>query len=93
MNGDLWVLFLAMLDLRSSEVDLHKVSSHIEGVGVKPVMWGHAELIDIIGNALADEAADLAAKLLRPNVEANNEANELDKLAFNICIRTGFVQA
>ena len=56
-------------------------------------MWGHAELIDIIGNALADEAAELSAKLLRPNVETNNEANELDKLAFNICIRIGFVQA
>ena len=93
MNGDLWGLFFALLDLRSSEVDCHKVSSHIEGVGLKAVEWGHAELIDLIGNALADEAAELTAKLLRPSTEANKQANELDKLAFNICVRIGFIQA
>ena len=80
-----------MLDLRSSEVDLHKVSSHIEGICLKAVQWGHAELIDIIRNAFADEAAELTAKLLRPNTDANNEALELDKLTFNICVNIGFV--
>ena len=82
-----------MLDLRSSEVDLHKLTSHIEGVGLKAVQWGHAELIDIIGNALADEAVELTAKLLRPNTDTNNEAFELGKLTFNICVNIGFVQA
>ena len=62
-NGDLWVLFFAILDLRSGDIDIHKVSSHIETVGTKAVMWGYAELIDIIGNSLAVEAAELAVKL------------------------------
>ena len=56
-NGDPWGLFFAILDLRSGEIDIHKVSSHIETIGTKAVMWGYAELIDIIGNSLADEAA------------------------------------
>ena len=56
-----------MLHLRIGEVDLHKVSSHIEEVGVHAVVDGFAELVDIIGNALADEAAELAVKLLRPS--------------------------
>ena len=56
-NGDLWGLFFAILDMRLAEIDLHKVSSHIEGVGARAVLEGFAELVDIIGNCLADEVA------------------------------------
>ena len=44
---------------------MHKVASHIEDAAEHAVMSGFAELVDIIGNALADEAAELAVKLLR----------------------------
>ena len=92
-NGDLWGLFFAILDLRIGDIDFHKVSSHIEGIGLKAIMWGFAELVDIIGNALADEAAELAVKLLRPSQEAIREAKRFDGLAFNVCVRIGLVQA
>ena len=42
-NGDLWGLFLAILELRSGEIYLHKVSSHTEGVGARAVTGGFAE--------------------------------------------------
>ena len=90
-NGDLWGLFFAILDLRCGEVDLHKVSSHIEGIGVQAVMWGFAELVDIIGNSLADEAAELAVKLLRPPQADITEAKRINDMAFNVCIRVGFI--
>ena len=72
---------------------MHKVSSHIEDKGVEAVMGGFAELVDIIGNALADEAADLAAKHLRPPQPAIDEAKRIDNIAFLACIRLGFIQA
>ena len=56
-------------------------------------MWGYAELVDIIGNALADEAAELAVKLLRPSQEAIKEAKRIDSLSFNVCVRIGLIQA
>ena len=92
-NGDRWGLFFAVLDLRSGEIDLHKVSSHIEGVGQRAVTGGFAELIDIIGNCLADEVAELAVKLLRPPVADITEAKRIDDMAFLICIRLGLIQA
>ena len=90
-NGDLWGLFFAILDLRVGEIDIHKVSSHIEGVGAKAVTEGFAELVDIIGNALADEVAELAVKLLRPTQEAIDEAKQMDDMAFMVCIRLGMI--
>ena len=56
-------------------------------------MSGFAELVDIIGNALADEAAELAVKLLRPAQGLNLEAKAIDELALCVCIRLGCIQA
>ena len=92
-NGDLWGIFFGILDMRVAEIDFHKVASHIEGYGLQAVSGGFAELVDIIGNALADEAAELAVKLLRPEKELNSRANEMDELAFAVCIRIGMVQS
>jgi len=92
-NGDLWGLFFAILNMRTAEVDIHKVTSHIEAEGENAVRWGLAELTDLIGNSLADEAAELAVKLLRPPQDQVDEANREEHLAFCICIRLGMIQA
>ena len=52
-----------------------------------------AHICDIIGNALADEAAELAAKLLRPTTSVCKQAEIEDTEAFLICIRLGLTQA
>ena len=57
------------MDLMTADVHMEKVASHIEGQAVDAVQWGYAELVDIIGNALADEAAELAVALIRPDQE------------------------
>ena len=62
------------MDLRMAEIGIAKVASHMEDVGVEAVSANFSHLIDIIGNALADEAAALAAKALRPSVEAGIRA-------------------
>ena len=56
-------------------------------------MGGYAELVDIIGNALADEAAELAVALIRPEQKGSTKAKQTDQLAKAICTRIGFIQA
>ena len=60
-HGDLWDIFFIVLDMRSAETGFFKVASHIEDVGAQAVHENFAHVCDIIGNALADAAADLAA--------------------------------
>ena len=52
-----------------------------------------ASICDIIGNALADEAASLAAQRLRPTTAECKQADLIHNLAFDICIRITFTQA
>ena len=84
--------FFAILNVRVGEINVHKVASHIESYGLQAVAWGYAELVDVIGNALADEAAELAASLLRPDQELILRAKEIDDLSFAVCVRIGMVQ-
>ena len=92
-NGDLWGLFFALLEMRRAELGIAKVASHIEDVGALAIEQDFAAICDIIGNALADEAAELTAKLLQPRTPETKRAELWDKETFLICIRIGFVQA
>ena len=65
-NGDIWALFFAILDLRTAELGIDRVASHLEEIAEEAIAAGAATVCDIIGNALADEAAAIAAKWLRP---------------------------
>ena len=51
--------------MRTAETNFYKVASHLEEVGTQAVEEKFAHICDIIGNALADEAAELAAKLTK----------------------------
>ena len=64
-NGDLWGLFFMVMNLRTADLHMEKVASHIESQAVEAVQWGYAELVDMMGNALAEEAAELAVALIR----------------------------
>ena len=52
-----------------------------------------AFICDVIGNVLADEAAELTAKLLRPSQAKCKEVSSLDTEAFLVCVRIGLTQA
>ena len=69
------------------------MTSHLEEIGEQAVAAGAATICDIIGNALADEAASIAAKWLRPTSVECREAKRVESTAFLICIRLGFTQA
>ena len=92
-NGDIWTLFFAILDLRTASLGIAKVTSHLEDIGEQAVETGAAMICDIIGNALADEAASIAAKWLRPTSAECREAKLVESTAFLICIRLAFTQA
>ena len=57
------------------------------------MLAGEVQICDIIGNALADEAASVASKLLRPNPVTCKASESIHHTAFNICLRIGFTQA
>ena len=92
-NGDIWCVVSALLDLRKAELGISKVSSHLEAIGAQAVEAEFAFICDIIGNALADESAAIAAEWLEPKKAQCNEAEAIDNLAFMICIRLAFTQA
>ena len=92
-NGDIWLLFFALLQYRTADLGVAKVTSHLEEVGTQAVMEQYAFLCDIIENALADEAATIAAELLKPSKEKCLKAEALEEETFLICIRLGFTQA
>ena len=51
--------------MRKAQLGIAKVISHLEGVATEAVNADVARICDILGNAFADEAAALAAKMLR----------------------------
>ena len=65
----------------------------MEDAGTQAVEEYFAFICGIVGNALADEAAELAAKLLRPSPAKCKEAELADTEAFLIAIRIGLTQA
>ena len=77
-NGDLWELFFLVFELRTVETHVFKVAPHMEDAGNQAVEEYVAFICDIVGNALADEAAELAAKLLRPSPAKCKEAELAD---------------
>ena len=72
----------ALLDFRTAEIGLAKVSSHIEDCGAIAIQNDFAYLCDIIGNAFADEVADLAATTLQPSKEDCLKSEASSKEAF-----------
>ena len=79
--------------MRTAELGVAKVTSHLEEIAFEAIEAEAAQVCDIIGNALADESAAIAAKLLRPTQVECKEAAKLHNTAFFICIRLAFTQA
>jgi hypothetical protein len=50
----------------ASAFNFCKVASYLGEVDTQGVEHGFASICDVVGNALADEADELAAKLVRP---------------------------
>ena len=86
-------MFVTILDMRKASLGIAKVTSHLEEIGEQAVDKGATFVCDIIGNALADEAASIAAKWLRPTSVECREAKRVEATAFLICIRLAFTQA
>ena len=86
-------MFFAILDSRTAEIGIEKVTSHLEEIAFEALEADLAFICDVIGNALADEAANLAVQKLRPLPAECKEIELLHKTAFLICIRLAFTQA
>ena len=72
----------AILDSRTAEMGMEKVTSHLEEIAFEALEADLAYICDVIGNALADEAANLAAKQLRPAPTICKDADTLQKTVF-----------
>ena len=58
----MWSLLFALLGLRTPEIGIAKVRSHLEECAHEAIQAGEAQVTDIIGNALADEAVAISSK-------------------------------
>ena len=83
-NGDLWGLFFMILDLRTADLQIEKVASHIETQGTEAVSWGYPQFVDIIGNAMADATAELAVQLIRPEQNRGRAAAATDNAGVHL---------
>ena len=92
-NGDIWNLFFAILDSRTAELGIAKLGSHLEEIAEEAIAAQAASVCDMVGNALVDEAASIAAKWLRPQPTECKQAEVIVHTAFLICIRLAFTQA
>ena len=64
-NGDLWSVMEAVIrdrDHHGSSTEVYKVKAHLDEGGVSPLVKGRITVKDLIGNCLADRAAELAAE-------------------------------
>ena len=86
-------MFFAILDLRTAELGINKIGSHLEGIAEEAIAAEAATVCDIVGNAFADEAASIGAKWLRPQQTDVKEASLINTTAFMICIRLAFTKA
>jgi hypothetical protein len=90
---DLWSVLFAVFEYRTAEFEYAKVTSHLEDVGILTVEEKNGIICDIVGNALADEAAELTSKLLRPLPAKCKQVSAQYTEAFLVCIRIGLTQA
>ena len=70
-----------------------KVTSHLEDIANEAIEADAAYICDILGNALADESAAIAAKLMRIDKAECEQVETIHCTALLICIRLAFTQA
>ena len=60
--GDLWSILFDFIDNRAGQTEFTKIKSHLDDVGPPAIQRGLARFDQLVGNTLADEVADEAAK-------------------------------
>ena len=86
-------VFFAILDVRTVEIGVANVTSHLEDIANQAIEADAAYICDIIVSALADGSAEIAAKWLRPDKAECEQVEAIHCTAFLICIRLAFTQA
>ncbi len=93
-NGDLWTILARIIDDRAGETSISKVKSHVleeqlEQVAARQHCWRH-----VVGNELADAAADTGPALFSQDVgAASRRARHIEDKAAAIAHRLARIQA
>ncbi len=93
-NGDLWAILARMIDARGGATEISKVKSHVlrdarEQVAARAHNWRH-----ILGNELADAAADAGPALFPQEVgAASRRARFVEDKAARVAVRLAKIRA
>ena len=92
-NGDLWSLFFQLIDEREGATHLYKIKSHLEDQGESAITEGLISSAHMLGNSLADAAAEQANEMVQPKYATIKEAEEAEVTAFLVAKRIAIIQA
>ena len=91
-NGDLWSVLFTLLDRREHETRFFKIRSHQEDETVRQIIAQGISEASIIGNALADQAAEVAEAKIQTDVTQSNAANANETTAYLVALRLAVIQ-
>ena len=92
-NGDLWSIMQKLIEDRPGLTAAFKIKSHLEDEGPSAIANQKIAFDDLVGNSLADEAAEQVAKLIQPDLNIQNKAKRNGSLGFNVAKRIAIIQA
>ncbi len=92
-NGDLWGVLLDLIDRRDGEVEAVKIRSHIADKGAKAINGSGFQWGDILGNELADAAAESGHALLANGSREAEKTKNAENYTVQVARRLGKVQA
>ncbi len=93
-NGDLWAVLYQLLDNRDGPVTATKVKSHVLDEDAPGILAGRHDVEHVIGNELADAAAETSAALFRGEEQAvSRRIGFIVDKACRIAVRLARIQA
>ncbi len=93
VNGDLWSILFAMTERRDGPIDVVKVKSHVINGGPAALCSGGHNADDVVGNELADAAAETGHAAFTYSATEARGVKEAEARTFNVAVRLGRTQA
>ena len=92
-NGDLWQILSLIISGRDGHTNIFKVKSHLDKRGVEAIRNKEINVLNLVGNTLADKVAEEMATLIKPSYASTEAAKMLDIMGFTIAKRLAIIQA
>ncbi len=92
-NGDIWSVVFDRIDERDGITRTVKIKSHLEDNGAQAIAQSGIDWDHIVGNALADEAANVGEEELRPHDDLCEQARLNESTVYRVVMPPAVIQA